>query len=88
MANLHDLKGLKFVSINTNSLNLSSWQSLINSFLFNQQLEGILSLNADIICLQDIRVGEGGKKIFKKALILINIVVINCMRIPVLIKEV
>ena len=89
MANLHDLKGLKFVSINTNSLNLSSRQSLINSLnLFNQKLEGILSLNADISCLQDIRLGEDGKQSYKKALILINVVVINCMRIPVLIKEV
>ena len=45
MANLNDLKGLKFVSINTNSLNLSSWQSLINSLnLFNQKVEVILNL--------------------------------------------
>ena len=67
MAKIHDLKGLKFVSINTKSLNLSSRQSLIYSVnLFNQKLEGILSLNADIICLQDIRLGEDGKKILQK----------------------
>ena len=69
MANLNDLKGLKFVSINTNSLNLSSWQSLINSLnLFNQKLKGILSLNADIICLQDVRLGSEGKQILQKSL--------------------
>ena len=65
----NDLKGLKFVSINTNSLNLSSRQSLINSLnLFNQKLEGILSLNADIICLQDVRLGVDGKQILQKSL--------------------
>ena len=69
MANLNDLKGLKFVSINTNSLNLSSWQSLINSLnLFNQKVEGIMSLNADIICLQDVRLGSDGQHILQKSL--------------------
>ena len=49
MANFSDLKGLKLVSINTNSLNLSSWQSLSNLLnLYAQKIEGILNLNADI----------------------------------------
>ena len=67
MSNFNDLKGLKLVSINTNSLNLSSRQSLTNSLnLFNQKVEGILNLNADIICLQDVRLGSDGKKFCKK----------------------
>ena len=69
MANLNDLKGLKLVSINTNSLYLSSRQSLTNSLnLFNQKVEGILKLNADIICLQDVRLGSDGKNLLQKSL--------------------
>ena len=64
MANFSDLKGLKLVSINTNSLNLSSRQSLSNLLnLYAQKIEGILNLNADIICLQDVRLGSDGKKV-------------------------
>ena len=69
MANLNDLKGLKFVSINTNSLNLSSRQSLVISLnLFNQQVEGILNLNVAIICLQDVRLGSDGQQVLQKSL--------------------
>ena len=69
MANLNVLKGLKLVSINTNSLNLSSRQSLINSLnLFNQKVEGILNLNADIICLLDLRLGSDGQQILQRSL--------------------
>ena len=69
MANLSDLKGLKLVSINTNSLNLSSRQSFSNLLnLYSQKIESILNLNADIICLQDVRLGSDGKKILQKSL--------------------
>ena len=69
MANLNHLKGLKLVSINTYSLNLSSRQSLVNSLnLFNQKVEGILNLNADMICLQDVRLGSDGQQILQKSL--------------------
>ena len=69
MANFNDIKGLKLVSINTNSLNLSSRQSLSNFLnLYAQKIEGILNLNADIICLQDVRLGSDGKKILQKSL--------------------
>ena len=69
MANLNDLKGSKLVSINTNSLNLSSRQSLVKSLnLFNQMVEGILNLNADIICLQNVRLGSDGQKILQRSL--------------------
>ena len=69
MANLNDLKGLKFATINTNSLNLSSRHSLINSLnLFNQKLKGILNLNADIVCLQDVRLSSDGQRILQNNL--------------------
>ena len=69
MANLSDLKGLKLVSINTNSLNLSSRKSFSNLLnLYSQKLESILNLNADIICLQDVRLGLDGKNILQKSL--------------------
>ena len=69
MANLSDLKGLKLVSINTNSLNLSSRKSFSNLLnLYSQKLESILNLNADIILLQDVRLGLDGKNILQKSL--------------------
>ena len=45
IANFNDLKGLKLVSINTNSLNLSSRQSLSNLLnLYAQKIEGRYNL--------------------------------------------
>ena len=68
MANLNDLKCLKFVSINTNSLNLSS-RHIYNSLnLFKHKLKGILSLDTDIICLQDVRLGSNDKQILQISL--------------------
>ena len=68
MANLNVLKGLKLVSINTNSLNLSSRKSFSNLLnLYSQKLESILNLNADIILLQDVRLGLDGKNILQKS---------------------
>ena len=45
------------------------WKSLVNSLnLFDQKVEVILNLNADIVCLQDVRLGSDGQQILQKNL--------------------
>ena len=49
---------LKIISLNTNSLNLSTYNKTINGSKcrkFHYKMEALLSLNNNIICLQDIR---------------------------------
>ena len=64
-----DLNGICVISQNINSLNLSTRAQLINNLhRFDQKLESILSKNADIILLQDTRLGTDGHNILKKRL--------------------
>ena len=66
MSSHRDLNGIRVISQNVNSLNLSTRSQLINILnRFDQKLESILSKNADIILLQDTRMGSDGHK--KKA---------------------
>ena len=64
-----DLNGIHVISQNVNSLNLSTRLQLIDNLnRFNQKIESILSKNADIILLQDTRLGSDGHNILKKRL--------------------
>ena len=64
-----DLNGIHVISQNDNSLNLSTRLHLSNNLnRFDQKLESILSKNADIILLQDTRLGTDGHNILKKRL--------------------
>ena len=64
-----DLNGIRVISQNVNSLNLSTRLQLIDNLnRFNQKIESILSKNADIILLQDTRLGSDGHNILKKRL--------------------
>ena len=69
MATFNDLSGICFLSQNVNSLNLSTHFQLSNNLnRFDQKLESILDKKAEIILLQDIRLGTDGEKILKKRL--------------------
>ena len=64
-----DLNGIHVISQNVNSLNISTRFQLVNNLnRFDQKLESILSKNADIILLQDTRLGTEGSNILKKRL--------------------
>ena len=64
-----DLNGIHVISQNVNSLNISTRFQLVNNLnQFDQKLESILSKNADIILLQDTRLGTEGSNILKKRL--------------------
>ena len=64
-----DLNGIRVISQNVNSLNLSTRLQLNNNLnRFDQKIESILSKNADIILLQDVRLGPLGHDILKKRL--------------------
>ena len=69
MATFNDLNGIRFLSQNVNSLNLSTrFQLSSNLNRFDQKLESLLDKKAEIILLQDIRLGTEGEPIFKKRL--------------------
>ena len=69
MMSHRDLNGIRVISQNVNSLNLSTRSQLVNNLnRFDQKLESILSKNADIILLQDTRMGTDGHNILKKRL--------------------
>ena len=69
MVTFKDLSGIRFLSQNVNSLNLSTRFQLSNNLnRFDQKLESILDKKAEIILLQDIRLGTDGEKILKKRL--------------------
>ena len=69
MATFNDLSGIRFLSQNVNSLNLSTRFQLSNNLnRFDQKFESILDKKAEIILLQDIRLGKDGEKILKKRL--------------------
>ena len=69
MMSHRDLNGICVISQNVNSLNLSTRSQLVNNLnRFDQKLESILSKNADIILLQDTRMGTDGHNILKKRL--------------------
>ena len=69
MSSHRDLNGIRVISQNVNSLNMSTRSQLINSLnRFDQKLESILSKNADIILLQDTRMGSDGHNILRKRL--------------------
>ena len=69
MATFNDLSGIRFLSQNVNSLNLSTgFQLNSNLNRFDQKFESILDKKAEIILLQDIRLGKDGEKILKKRL--------------------
>ena len=62
-----DLNGIRVISQNVNSLNLSTRLQLNNNLnRFDQKIESILSKNADIILLQDVRLAPLGHDILKK----------------------
>ena len=64
-----DLNGIRVISQNVNSLNLSTRLQLVDNLnRFDQKIESILSKNADIILLQDTRLGPDGHNILKKRL--------------------
>ena len=67
MATFNDLNGIRFLSQNVNSLNLSTSSQLSNNLnRFDQKLESILDKRAEVILLQDVRLGTEGEKILKK----------------------
>ena len=69
MATFNDLNGIRFLSQNVNSLNLSTRFQLRNNLnRFYQKLESILDKKAEIILLQDVRLGPEGENILKKRL--------------------
>ena len=69
MATFNDLNGIRFLSQNVNSLNLSTRFQLSNNLnRFDQKLESILDKKAEIILLQDVRLGPEGENILKKRL--------------------
>ena len=64
-----DLNGIRFLSQNVNSLNLSTRFQLNNNLnRFDQKLESILDKKVEIILLQDVRLGPEGGNIFRKRL--------------------
>ena len=66
MMSHRDLNGIRVISQNVNSLNLSTRLQLINNLnRFDQKLESVYSKNADIILLQDTRMGTDGHNILK-----------------------
>jgi len=69
MATFNDLNGIRFLSQNVNFLNLSTHFQLSNNpNRFDQKLESILDKKAEIILLQDVRLGPEGENILKKRL--------------------
>ena len=69
MSTFNDLSGIRFLTQNVNSLNLSTRFQLSNNLnRFDQKLESILEKKSEIILLQDIRLGKDGEKILKKRL--------------------
>ena len=69
MSSHRDLNGIRVISQNVNSLNMSTRSQLINCLnRFDQKFESILSKNADIILLQDTRMGSDGHNILRKRL--------------------
>ena len=69
MAVFNDLSGIRFLSQNVNSLNLSTRFQLDNNLnRFDQKLESILDKKVEIILLQDVRLGPEGGNILRKRL--------------------
>jgi len=69
MSTFKDLIGIRFLSQNVNSMNLSSRFQIKNKLnRFDQKLESFLSKKAGIIFLQDMRLGLEGEGIFRKRL--------------------
>ena len=69
MAIFNDLYGIQFLSQNVKSLNLSTHFQLSNNLnSFDQKLESILDKKAEIILLQDVRLGPEGDNILRKRL--------------------
>jgi len=69
MTSFNDINGIHFLSQNVNPLNLSTRFQLSNNLnRFDQKLESILDKKAEIILLQDVRLGTEGEKILKKRL--------------------
>ena len=67
MSTFKDLIGIRFLSQNVNSMNLSSRFQIKNKLnRFDQKLESFLSKKAGIIFLQDMRLGLEGEGIFRK----------------------
>ena len=64
MTIFNDLNGIRFLSQNVNSLNLSTRFQLSNNLnRFDQKLEAILDKKVEIILLQDVRLGQEGDNI-------------------------
>ena len=69
MAIFNDPNGIRFLSQNVKSLNLSTHFQLSNNLnSFDQRLESILDKKAEIILLQDVRLGPEGDNILRKRL--------------------
>jgi len=69
MSTFKDLIGIRFLSQNVNSMNISSRFQIKNKLnRFDQKLESFLSKKAGIIFLQDMRLGLEGERIFRKRL--------------------
>ena len=69
MTIFNDLNGIRFLSQNVNSLNLSTRFQLSNNLnRFDQKLESILDKKVEIILLQDVRLGPEGDNILRKRL--------------------
>ena len=69
MTVFNDLTGIRFLSQNVNSLNLSTRFQLSNNLnRFDQKLEAILDKKVEIILLQDVRLGPEGDNILRKRL--------------------
>ena len=69
MSTFKDLIGIRFLSQNVNSMNISSRFQIKNKLnRFDQKLESFLSKKAGIIFLQDMRLGLEGEGIFRKRL--------------------
>ena len=70
MTVFNDLNGIRFLSQNVNSLNLSTRFQLNNNLnRFDQKLEAILDKKVEIILLQDVRLGPEGDNILRKRLV-------------------
>ena len=57
-SNNKNLSGLKILSQNTNTLNLSTLYNPQSKDKFHTKIVAILKKGADIICLQDVRIGD------------------------------
>ena len=69
MTIFNDLNGIRFLSQNVNSLNLSTRFQLSNNLnRFDQKLESILDKKVEIILLHDVRLGLEGDNILRKRL--------------------